>query len=258
MVHEHELRAIAALYAKLSVFAVIGGAHRLETTDRPHNSLYVFSDEGQLLTRYDKRYPSNSEVNGWYTPGASPIVFDTDGFAKGDRIVLLGCSVGGSCALEVASAAADRVAAIALIGTKVARRMDSAFHQTALETLRVGGIQAGWDKWRKPAFSGKASATTVEFGRDIALRQSQSDIARGVSVFHTRSGRDDVLSTFPRPILVITGDEDRLPGVASNTAQAQMAPDCRLHIIPECGHYVPIEKPQALNGILQRLLNELA
>lgn len=77
-------------------------------------------------------------------------------------------------------------------------------------------------------------------------------------MFHTRSSRDDVLSTFPRPILVITGDVDRLPGVATSTAQAQMALDGRLHIIPECGHYVPIEKPEALNGILQRLLNELA
>ena len=88
MAHEHELRAIAALCAKLRVFAVIGGAHRLETTDRPHNSLYVFSDEGQLLTRYDKRYLSNSEVESWYTPGTSPILFEIDGYQFGCAICI--------------------------------------------------------------------------------------------------------------------------------------------------------------------------
>lgn len=68
-------------------------------------------------------------------------------FAKGDRIVVVGCSVGGSCALEVTALAPDRVAAIVLIGTKAARRMDSAFHQTALEnaegwrhTSRLGRV----------------------------------------------------------------------------------------------------------------------
>jgi pimeloyl-ACP methyl ester carboxylesterase len=44
--------------------------------------------------------------------------------AKGDRLIVVGCSVGGSCALELAVAAPDRIAALVLIGTKAERRPD--------------------------------------------------------------------------------------------------------------------------------------
>jgi predicted amidohydrolase len=51
--------------------------------NRPHNSIYVISDEGRLVGRYDKRFCSHSEVTDWYTPGLSPFVFDVDGFRFG-------------------------------------------------------------------------------------------------------------------------------------------------------------------------------
>lgn len=35
---------------------VVGSAHRLSSTHKPHNSLYVISDAGQLAERYDKRF----------------------------------------------------------------------------------------------------------------------------------------------------------------------------------------------------------
>jgi deaminated glutathione amidase len=78
-----ELRSIGAVCGQLGIFAVVGGAHRLSATASPHNSLYVFSALGDLLTRYDKRFLSNSEINGWYTPGVEPIIFDVDGYRFG-------------------------------------------------------------------------------------------------------------------------------------------------------------------------------
>jgi pimeloyl-ACP methyl ester carboxylesterase len=50
----------------------------------------------------------------------------------GDRLIVVGCSVGGSCAIEVAVAAPDRVAALVLIGTKAAHRPEPALHEDAL------------------------------------------------------------------------------------------------------------------------------
>ncbi|ASY74394.1 carbon-nitrogen hydrolase family protein [Sinorhizobium fredii] len=86
--HEAELRSIAAFCARLNIFAVVGGAHKLSAADRPHNSLYVISAGGDLLTRYDKRYLSNSEINDWYTPGAEPTVFEVDGYRFGCAICI--------------------------------------------------------------------------------------------------------------------------------------------------------------------------
>ncbi|MBD9490459.1 alpha/beta fold hydrolase [Ensifer sp. ENS11] len=48
------------------------------------------------------------------------------------RLVVVGCSVGGSCALEVAALAPDRVPALVLIGTKAWRRLDPVYHASAL------------------------------------------------------------------------------------------------------------------------------
>ncbi|OCP19683.1 MULTISPECIES: carbon-nitrogen hydrolase family protein [unclassified Ensifer] len=85
---EAELRSIANLCGKLGIFAVVGGAHMLSATGRPHNSLYIFSAAGELLTRYDKRFLSNSEVNDWYTPGTDPIVFEADGYRFGCAVCM--------------------------------------------------------------------------------------------------------------------------------------------------------------------------
>ncbi|MBM3096072.1 carbon-nitrogen hydrolase family protein [Ensifer sp. T173] len=86
--HEEELRRIGELCGKLGIYAVVGGAHMLSTTSRPHNSLYVLSAAGELLTRYDKRFLSNSEVNDWYTPGTDPIIFEADGYRFGCAICI--------------------------------------------------------------------------------------------------------------------------------------------------------------------------
>ena len=83
---EAELRSIAALCGNLGIFAVVGGTHRLPERRPPHNSLYILSDSGSLLTRYDKRFLSNSELGGWYTPGAMPIIVEVDGFRFGCAI----------------------------------------------------------------------------------------------------------------------------------------------------------------------------
>jgi hypothetical protein len=78
-----ELEAIMRLAAELKLWVVLGSAHPLTPPHWPHNSLYIISDEGQIVTRYDKRICSATEVNRFYTPGSEPIVFDVDGFRFG-------------------------------------------------------------------------------------------------------------------------------------------------------------------------------
>ncbi|MDQ0910064.1 putative amidohydrolase [Streptomyces canus] len=53
-----------------------GAPHPLTRPHRPHNSLYVVSDTGKLVGRYDKRYLSHTEVSYLYTPGTAPLVFE--------------------------------------------------------------------------------------------------------------------------------------------------------------------------------------
>jgi predicted amidohydrolase len=78
-----ELEAIMTLAADLKIWIVLGSAHPLTPPNRPHNSLYIISDEGKLVNRYDKRIISHTEVTRFYTPGCEPVVFEIDGFRFG-------------------------------------------------------------------------------------------------------------------------------------------------------------------------------
>ncbi|TDQ00982.1 carbon-nitrogen hydrolase family protein [Labedaea rhizosphaerae] len=82
-----ELTAIAALAGELRLWTVLGSVHPLTPPHRPHNSLYVVSDNGSIVTRYDERMLSNTKVSHMYAPGTEPITFTVDG-------VRFGCALG--------------------------------------------------------------------------------------------------------------------------------------------------------------------
>lgn len=177
---------------------------------------------------------------------------------RGNQVIVVGCSVGGSCALEVAALAPERVAGLVLIGAKAARRLDPTFHATAVKALRERGLEAAWREWWEPAFSTATSPAIIAEAKSILMRQPLDDVARGVEAFHTRQSRDDVLSTFSGPVHVVTGADDVLPGLATSFRQADLAQNGCLHVVPECGHYVPMERPEELNSILRRLIDQMA
>lgn len=82
-----ELAAIAELARELRLWTVIAAVHRLTGPNRPHNSLYVISDRGEVVTRYDERLLSKTKVSYMYSPGVSPVTFEVDG-------VRFGCLLG--------------------------------------------------------------------------------------------------------------------------------------------------------------------
>jgi predicted amidohydrolase len=78
-----EAEAIAGLAGQLGLWTVFGSLHPLTPPRRPHNSLYVIAPDGAVVTRYDKRFLSNTEVSWMYTPGTEPVVFEAGGLRFG-------------------------------------------------------------------------------------------------------------------------------------------------------------------------------
>ena len=78
-----ELAAVARLAGELRLWTVVGAVHPLTPPHRPHNSLYVISDRGELVTRYDERLLSNTKLSFMYTPGSGPVTFAADGLRFG-------------------------------------------------------------------------------------------------------------------------------------------------------------------------------
>ena len=170
--------------------------------------------------------------------------------ARNDRLIVVGCSIGGSCALEVTTAAPERVAALVLIGTKAEHNPDPDLHASALELIEKEGVNRAWERYWAPLFSKSADPKVVEAAQSAALRRPSDDIARGVTAFHSRRSRHQVVSDCQSPVIVITGEDDAAPGLEASAELAASAKRGSLHVIPSCGHYVPLEQPDALSAIL--------
>jgi predicted amidohydrolase len=78
-----ELELIAAFAKELKIWTVIGSNHRLTAPNRPHNSLYIISSDGDLVTRYDKQWCSQTELDDWYMPGKGNVSFNINDWRFG-------------------------------------------------------------------------------------------------------------------------------------------------------------------------------
>ena len=62
-----------------------GSAHRFSEVSAPHNSLYVISDGGEVITRYDKRFLGGTDLDH-YSPGSHFSTWELDGIRCGALI----------------------------------------------------------------------------------------------------------------------------------------------------------------------------
>lgn len=75
-------------------WVVLGSTHPLSEDHKPHNSLYIIDDRGEIVDRYDKRFcagdpsadPSPYNDLAYYTPGNHCSVFEVNGVKCGALI----------------------------------------------------------------------------------------------------------------------------------------------------------------------------
>lgn len=171
-----------------------------------------------------------------------------------DRMIVVGCSVGGSCALEVAVAAEERIAALVLIGTKAAHDPDTELHSAALRSIQEKGMDHAWSEYWEPLFSRETNPDIVMAGKRMMDAQNAHQISSGVTAFHTRQSRDRFVSDFDKPVYVISGDADTAPGLPESQRLASSAPQGHFRVIKSCGHYAPLERPKEFRKILTEVI----
>ena len=167
-------------------------------------------------------------------------------------VVVVGNSVGGSCAIEVARLAPTKVKALVLCGTKPGYRREPQLRDEALDMLERHGLAAAWDRYWLPLFGPDASADVMEQGWLAAAKQGAERIACGVRAFHSRTDREDFLGAWDGQVALVSGEHDVAPERSRRLAE-------RLrhgthHLVAGVGHYLPLEAPDALRTITAEVL----
>ena len=173
------------------------------------------------------------------------------------RFALAGVSMGGMVALEMMKIAPERVTRLALVDTNA--RPDT-FKRKAFRHLANLVVGASRDFGRLAERS-LASLVYPSTPQDVRAELIEMSVRVGAKAYIRQNraacARGDLRDVLPRvtiPTAVIVGQDDRLTPVELSREIHQLTPGSTFHVIPDCGHLPPIEKPNALAALITELL----
>lgn len=185
-----------------------------------------------------------------------------------ERAILIGNSAGGTIAMLTALEYPQRIQSLILVDPAVyAGGGAPAWIRPLLKTpqmkhlgpLIARQIQTRGPELIKVAWHDPSKITPdVMEGYQKPLRIAGWDKALWELTLASReSGLADRLAEFDLPILVLTGDDDRIVPTEQSVRLADELPDAQLVIIPQCGHLPHEEQPQLFMQAVTEFLQSL-
>ncbi|GAB2691065.1 alpha/beta fold hydrolase [Kitasatospora kifunensis] len=195
------------------------------------------------VIRYDVRgYGRSPQPTGPYSRLADLIaVLDHFGLR---RVALVGCSMGGETALNLALAAPEKVASLVLLCPGITgypwppeEELDAEY-----EALSAAGDEAGLIAFGLREWSAAGADPT-------AVRQMTSAARAWPSEDQYQLADPDTferLGELDLPAVLLVGDLDRPALIAANEQIADRIPGCRLVVVPGADHYLPLRAPELI------------
>lgn len=180
----------------------------------------------------------------------------------GGPLVLVGHSMGGRVALEIARRAPQRVQAMCLLNTgyqPLAAGAAGATERTGrmalLELARAGGMLAMARQWATPMVHPRHHGTAL-FQRilDMIARRSPAVFQAQIQALLERPDASPVLRAAACPVVLATGSHDAWSPVPQHQAMAALAAQATLTELADCGHMSPMEQPHAIVALVQQAL----
>jgi pimeloyl-ACP methyl ester carboxylesterase len=240
----HQLRLALSGSGETTFLCLHGLVDRIEIWDRIAEPL---SNRGRVA-RLDQRGHGESEApTGPYR--REDLAADVSAVIRelgNERVVLVGHSMGGIMSMATALLHPDQIGGLVLIGTA-----SQCNEKTARWYERIA--RAGEE-------DGNAGLVRAIYG-DKSKKVIHGD-ARGIAEVTRTLGslyEDPLtpkLSSIECPVLLIVGDKDPMGSKASSIIAGQF-PSAELVTIPDCGHWVHVDEPEAVLEAIDRFLPRL-
>ncbi|MGX1309094.1 pimeloyl-ACP methyl ester carboxylesterase [Amorphus suaedae] len=176
-----------------------------------------------------------------------------------DRFVLVGFSMGGYVALEILSAAPQRVAGLVLAATSAAADTDQQKigRQSAVEQARSAGMTRFAKGLARYLLGPSASEDPSMVARIVAMAEEVGldTFARHQAATAARSDNRDVLARLSCPVAVVAGAADKVISPDKAREMADLVRGAPLTIAPEAGHMLPLEAPALLADAITSILS---
>jgi pimeloyl-ACP methyl ester carboxylesterase len=174
------------------------------------------------------------------------------------RFALAGFSMGGRVALEVLRAAPQRVERLALLDatTHPVKESEAGRRQEMLDLALGSGMQAVAAVWvpRMVLPAHQEDAALMQGLAAMHARFTPQVYQKEMRALLNRPDAREVLPLIKVPTLIMAGRQDPISTPTQNEALAAQIPGATLELVDQCGHFLPVEAPEAVNLALRRWL----
>jgi pimeloyl-ACP methyl ester carboxylesterase len=170
------------------------------------------------------------------------------------EFAIAGHSMGGYICLEVMRQAPQRVKRLALLSTSASPETPQASERRRgwIAETKAGGYHAVLDKLYANFVhpSRLKDASLQQIVRDMADDVGPDAFIGQLEAIMSRADTRPLLPSIKCPTLILTSDTDNMVPNAFSTELAEGIPGAKLVVIPDCGHLVQLEKPEATTAAM--------
>lgn len=173
------------------------------------------------------------------------------------KFSLIGTSMGGYIAMQMAYMQPNRINKLCIIASKIEPDTPKqiAVRKITIEEVKHHNKLVPTNSYLDTMFYSEKS--NINLYHEMKTRMNNL----GVECFYnqqelilTKPNLLGKLKNFIKPTLVISGEEDSITPVNLGQQIANEIPNSQFIALPQCGHFIPLERPIAVNALLQYFL----